>query len=154
MQQEQKRPLPTDVIKRLKKVIKPNADFDEVVDTITDVLQVGQSLEAVLGDGFQITDLFALLSVQGNVNEVIRDFQEFADQFVKLDKDTAKAAILEVKNNVGETGKVTTFILRGLWVLANTYSNALTIYEVSQNNVDLFKDLIAGKDVFKTTNVA
>ena len=140
--------------KPLSIVIKKDATYPEVVDTISDVLRVGVIIESQLQDGFQWTDLFAALQVQPIVQEIVNDVPVFAKQFVDMIRDNpskVKAAVLEAYRNTAATGplgKVTNAIANALFALANSYEYGMVTYEAGQAQFLMWQALIEGGDIF------
>lgn len=103
------------------------APYGEVVDSLADVFRVGLTLEGALKDGFQLTDILALLPLEPVVREVINDAPEFLRQFVALTPETAVKAVNEARarviaENAGKPiGKVGNAIFDFLLEIALTY---------------------------------
>lgn len=125
-------------------VMGEKPSFDEVVDTVADVLELGVMIEKDLEDGFQPKDLLNAFQIHPVVNEVINDFPIFVKQFLALDGETSKKAVLEAKQRIGKTGKVTSWIMKFLFVAASNYDYAMK----GKNEYDLWKSFIEGNDVF------
>lgn len=140
---------------KLKIIIPQNAEYGEVVDSIADALEVGVILEDVLEDGFQFQDIIAALQVQPKVNEIVNDVPVFVQEFLQLNADTAKAAVIEARNRVlaqgRPMGKVTNWIVNFLFVAANNYGFALNTYQGGQTQYLMWQSLINGGDVFPPT---
>lgn len=122
------------------------ADFSEVTDSIYDLLKVGSKIEAQLKDGFQFTDLIALLNVQGDINEIINDVPVFLEQFMQLEGNTAiqaidKAAELLASQGLAD-GVVVRFILAALQQMAQSYAFAERTYIDAQVQINSWKALI------------
>lgn len=102
-----------------------DAPYDEVVDSIADVIEIGIKIDAAIRDGLQFEDLLVALELKPRVEEVIDDVKVFADQFSKLSPATALAAVAAVETRIigqGKTiGKATRFILDVLNKAAGTY---------------------------------
>lgn len=139
-------------MKKLNIKIKENADYSEVVDSIADVLEAGKIIEENLEDGFQLTDLISFIQVQPVVNEIVNDAPVFVDQFLKLNADTAKAAVVEARERIIakgiELGKVTNKIIEFLYVSSNSYGYALETYKGGQSQYLLWQTLLNGGEVF------
>lgn len=139
-------------LQKLKIVIPVNAQYDEVIDSIADALEAGIIIEEQLSDGFQFQDLLAALQVQPKVQEIVNDVPVFLEQFMQLNPETAKAAVLEARQRIlssGRTfGKVTNFIIRFLFVAANNYGFALQTYQGGQNQYMMWQALIGGGAIF------
>lgn len=137
---------------KLNIVIPENASYDEVVDTIADVLEVGFILEQNLSDGFQIRDLLSAISIQPTVNEVIDDFPVFADQFMKLNGETAQSAIAAVRQRIldsgGPLGPVTKRILTALTAASKSYDFAIHTYVSAQEQYQLWQTVFSGGDIW------
>ena len=126
------------------------ANYEEVVDSIYDVLRAGNIIENALSDGFQLTDLFDALKLEPIVREIIDDIPEFAAQFIRLSPDHAIAAVESAEfklNSGGEIGKITSFILAVLKNAASSYSFADRTYRDAQAQVEQWKLLIPTKSV-------
>jgi len=140
---------------QLNIIIPANAEYGEVVDSIGDAVEAGIIIEETLEDGFQFQDLLAALQVQPKVNEIINDVPVFLEQFVQLNADTAKAAVVEARNRIlaqgKPMGKVTNFIIKFLYVAANNYGFALQTYQNGQTQYLLWQSLINGGEVFPDT---
>jgi predicted Rdx family selenoprotein len=64
--------------------------FDEVIDTLADVIETGDDIVKVFADGFQpLSDLIALAPQFGRVQEIIADAPTAWAQFKDLDVDEA-----------------------------------------------------------------
>lgn len=133
-------------------IFPAEAEYGEVVDSVADLLEAGIILEEELGDGFQWQDIFAALQVQPKIQEVVNDFPVFMEQFVKLNGETGKASVIAARNRIlsqgKKFGKVTTVLIRGLYVLAENYSFVLESYEKGQKQHLLWQTLIGGGSVF------
>lgn len=134
--------------------IKINTDptFDEVIDSISDLLESGIIIESTLKDGFQISDILAVLQVQPKLQEIYNDVPVFVEQFLKLKGSDATAAVIAAKERITaggavQLGKVTGFILNLLFVAASNYSFAESTYIDGQRQYLLWKQLIAGNQV-------
>ena len=145
-------------MKKLQIVFKSGATYAEIVDSVADVLTAGIIIEQELKDGFQFQDLLAALQVQPIVTEVVNDAPVFVEQFLALKPETATAAILEAKarleNEGKRLGKVTNFILKGLYSLATSYAFAYNAYLGAQNQYLMFQTLIKGGEVFPNPPIA
>lgn len=113
-------------------VFPANPTYDEVVDTIADVFEVGIVIDEALGDGFQpLQDIIKIASQENKIREVINDIPVFLEQFTKLDGPTAVKATLEVRDRVlrqqPQLGKVTKFILGALFLLAKGFTTIETV---------------------------
>jgi hypothetical protein len=58
--------------------------FDEVVDTLADVLEVIEQIHVAVRDGIQITDAGILFSIAPKVMEIRRDWDVFTAQLADL----------------------------------------------------------------------
>lgn len=138
--------------KSINIIIPANASYDEVEDTIADVLTAGIIIESQLKDGFQYQDLLAVLQLNPIASEVYRDAPAFFEQFTKLNPETALAAVIGAKNRLlsqgKQLGKVTQFILNFLFVGANNYSFAIRSYQEGQRQYLLWQTLLKGGEVF------
>lgn len=124
-------------------VMGENPSYEEVVDTIADALSAGVLIEKDLEDGFQPRDLLSAFQVQPVVNEIINDVPVFVKQFLALDGDMAKKAVLEAKQRIGKTGKVTSWIINFLFVVASNYDYAMK----GKAEYELWKTFISGDNV-------
>lgn len=100
-------------------------DYDEVVDSISDLIEVGISIDKALADGFQVVDLLVALRAEPIIREVIDDSPVFWEQFLKLRPAEALAAVQEVEqrlSNQGALGRVTRFVLQILFNSASTFA--------------------------------
>ena len=107
--------------KEFNLIIPANASYDEVVDTIADVFGVAKAVSDALQDGFQFNDLLVALQQEPVVREVVNDFPIFWAEFKQLNPTTAKAALLEASNRVGDAGKVGSLVFDFLFEVAETY---------------------------------
>lgn len=123
--------------------LRQNAPYDEVVDTVADVLQAGVLIENELQDGFQAKDIFAAMQIQPVVQEIINDAPIFLEQFMALKGGTAKKAVLEASQRVGEKGVIVTWITSGLYALASSYSYAMN----GKKQVEMWQSLIKGGNI-------
>lgn len=107
-------------------LIRPDASFDEVVDSLADVFNIAFIIEKSLADGFQLTDLLQVIQVEPLIREVINDFPVFLQQFRQLNGSTAMAAAAAARDRAvtahGNLGKVGTFIFGFLNETASTYA--------------------------------
>ena len=137
---------------KFKLVFPQDAPFDEVTDSLRDVITVVAIVEKELGDGFQWPDLFALLQAQPIVNEIIRDVSVFIEQFLQLSPDNSITAVIQARQMFlaagGVLGKASTFILRLLYGNANSYLFAETVYTQGLKQVQMYNAIFAGKPVF------
>ena len=76
--------------------------YDEVVDTLNDVLDVTDDLEAVLGDGVQPTDLLVVVNNYGRLKEIANDFPVFWAQLKDLTSEEANQVYTELAQRRGE----------------------------------------------------
>ena len=106
-------------------IIKEDASFDEVTDTIADVFGAGIVINNALEDGFQLQDILAVIQVEPTIREVINDFPVFISQFQTLNGSTAITAVQAAKARTvaqfGDLGKVGTFIYDALIKIAGTF---------------------------------
>lgn len=107
-------------------IIKPNASFDEVADTIADLFSVGITLGNALEDGFQWTDLLQIAAQEPVVREVINDVPKFLEAFKQLDEFTAVQAVEAAKARSmaqfgDDFGRVPSLIYSYLLETARTY---------------------------------
>lgn len=132
-------------------LIEKNASYSEVEDSIADVLEAGIVIEKNLKDGFQFQDLFAAIQLQPAVNEIINDAPLFWEQFMQLQPDTAKAAVLGAKRRIEQSGrtfgKVTQFLINFLYVGASNYGFALDSYQEGQRQYLMWQMLFKGEPV-------
>lgn len=132
------------------------ASFDEVQDSISDVLEAGIIIEEELKDGFQIEDLLAVIQVQDDIREVIKDAPIFFEQFTKLTGQTAVAAVLGARSRIlaqgKEFGKVTSFIIRLLFMLATSYGFVSEVYLKGRDQFLLIQTFLQGGEIFPIEN--
>ena len=137
---------------KFKLVFPQGAPFDEVTDSLRDVITVVAIVEKELADGFQWADVFALLQVQPIVNEIIRDVSIFVEQFLQLSPQNSVTAVIQARQMFlaagGVLGKASTFILRLLYGNANSYLFAETVYTQGLKQIELYNAIFAGKPVF------
>lgn len=141
-----------DNLKKLKIVMPANPDYGEVVDSIADAIGVGILIEKQLHDGFQWTDALALIGAQPTVQEIINDADVFVEQFLQLNPDTARSAVIQARARLitegKKFGKVTNFIIRGLFAMAESYGTAKHFYEQGQRSYLTWQTLIKGGPLF------
>lgn len=136
-----------------QKIILPDfavASNAEVVDSIADILGFGLLVEKQLGDGFQLTDLLALLQGEQVVREIVRDLPVFLDEFGKLPAatvvDSLESAIARATNAEGQPGKVMTFVIDFLRQSAVTYQFADTTYRDARTIVEAYKNMFRKRE--------
>lgn len=129
-----------------------NMTDEEVVDTVADIFEVGDSVEDQLEDGFQWGDVLVLAAQQPRVTEIVNDFPVFMEQFSQLQPGQAKAAVIAARNRAlqtrGQIGKITSLLANFLFVAANNYEFAVNTYVNGQNQYLLWNNLIRGQEVF------
>lgn len=122
------------------------ASYEEVTDSIADAIEGGIILEKALGDGFQITDILAVVELQPKVQEIINDYPIFLQQFLQLKPDTAAKALSDavarIRNSGKVLGKVTTFLVGFLENLTKTYAFGNETYEKALERFNDWKMLI------------
>lgn len=108
--------------------------FDELVDTAADILEAADQIGGALSDGFQITDLAALLSVAPKAAEIKRDGKQAVNELLDLDPDEAEQASQAI---AARTGKPATGIINRVNVAftlsARTYRLVTDGYNLAQD---------------------
>jgi len=139
------------------KPIGPQSSYEEVVDSLADVFEIGRIVEDALSDGFQpLSDILKIATQESKVREVIDDIPIFIQQFLSLTPETAVRATLEVRDRLVKEkplGKVTNAILGALFLLANGYGTlerSVTDYYFQR---DGWKALIAGQFVLPPSSL-
>ena len=125
--------------------------YDEVEDTIGDVIEAAMLVEDKLEDGFQPIDLFALLQTEKIAREVVNDAPVFWEQFQNLDGTEAQSAIKGVVQRVyksGRTlGKISRQIVNFLYVNAKNYEFASDVFVSAQTQLAMNRQLYSGNFV-------
>jgi hypothetical protein len=109
--------------------------FTELVDTCADVIRTTRTIGGALADGFQITDLSAMLTIAPNVQELVRDGKQAIAELVDLTPQEAGlakaqiAAITGLPNDDTVWGKVN----HGLDLLVQTYRTVDDAYDLFQD---------------------
>lgn len=119
----------------------------ETVDTGADIAQIVMIIEKYLKDGLQLSDLVAILELQGIVTEVLRDAQmALAGVVDALASSTVQMAI-DISNEVkrrGEPGKITNFVLGFYFVAATSYRASDQILAIGDAQKDSILSYIKG----------
>lgn len=99
-----------------------NLGFDEVVDTAVDVLEAADTLAQSLKDGFQFTDIPALISVAPKAQEIAKDGRTAINQLLDLTPDEAEAAVAEIARRTGRNPSgIIVKVNEGFTLVARTY---------------------------------
>jgi len=77
--------------------------YEEVVDTISDEIEIVSKAEERLKDGFQFDDLFLVLEEYPRILEFGEDWVEFKTQFKDLTPEEAKEAYAEIAERTALT---------------------------------------------------
>lgn len=105
--------------------------FDEVVDTVCDVIEVGQKFYDTLADGAQITDVVVLWTVWPRVQEIYVDRKTFVAQAKDFTLAKLGPAFEAAAARLGTTpGAVSSKFAAGFRVL--TRVNNLVGYNISE----------------------
>lgn len=123
-----------------------NAPYEEVVDTFVDVFRIGSAIEEAASDGWQWTDLLTIALQQATIREVIDDAPVFWAQFKQLSPTTAKAALKEARDKIGQLGKVGQMAYNFLFEVAETYG---FIEQTANNGItryNAWRSLFAGAE--------
>lgn len=132
-------------------LIRPDADFSEVKDSIKDVLSAGIIIETALGDGWQWSDLLEATKVESRVREVINDAPTFWKQFLQLNGNTAIKAVTEAANELVQEGytfgPVTRWLINLLYAGASIFQFAEDSFFRGRDQYEMIQALFAGDDI-------
>lgn len=111
-----------------------NLGTDALENELVGVLNTAKTLGTALGDGFQLTDIGALISVAGDVKAIVNNGKQALKELLDLsptesEEVAARVAARAGLPNFGILGKVN----EGLQLLARTHR------EVA-DDIDLFED--------------
>tara|TARA_R100001086_G_scaffold236154_1_gene159471 strand:- start:3864 stop:4334 length:471 start_codon:yes stop_codon:yes gene_type:complete len=124
-------------VSKLKINLDPGASFEEVSDSIYDVLQLADLFEDVFEDGFKYMKLLELFEAKPIVQELLNDVPTvFVDQFQELIKQQSKVPVLDALraakerlHTSGDLGKVATWAIRILANMAHSYGYTMNAYK-------------------------
>lgn len=117
--------------------------YDEVVDTICDVIDLGKNVRNVFADGFQvIPDLIALTPEFFKVQEIMADAPMAIQQLKNLSVDEAKKAHAEIAKRTGlHEDKVVDAVTKGFGIIVELYEvfawNQAKFFAIKQKVQDL-----------------
>ena len=117
--------------------------YDEVVDTICDVIDLGKNVKNVFADGFQvIPDLIALTPEFFKVQEIISDAPMAINQLKNLGVEEAKKAHAEISKRTGVAqDKVVDTVTKGFGIIVELYEvfdwNQAKFFSIKQKVQDL-----------------
>jgi len=117
--------------------------YDEVVDTICDVIDLGKNVKNVFADGFQlIPDLIALTPEFFKVQEIMADAPMAIQQLKNLSVEEAKKAHAEIAKRTGLHGdKVVDAVTKGFGIIVELYEvfawNQAKFFAIKQKVQDL-----------------
>jgi hypothetical protein len=99
-----------------------NLGFDEVVDTAVDILESAETLASALKDGFQFTDIPALISVAPKAQEIAKDGRTAINQLLDLSPEEAEEAAKQIALRTGKhPSGITVKVNEGFTLIARTY---------------------------------
>lgn len=135
-------------MKTLSIVIRENAPYNEIVDSIADAFQAGIVVGNALSDGFQFNDILVAAGQEPTVREIINDVPVFLTQFRALTPETAVKAAKEAKARTeaqfGELGKVPNGIYDFLIETAETYGFIKETIEAGAERLEAWQTLFGG----------
>lgn len=115
----------------------------ELVDTLADAGQVLTIIARALEDGFDLSDIFQLLTLEPIVQEIINDFPTALQAFNNLDPTAAKEMVIELKkeliSRIGLLDKVVNIVLNAMYAGASTYDFVLATLTMGKKQFDLIK---------------
>lgn len=111
-----------------------NLGYDEVVDTIVDLIQIGRTVGDALADGLDLTDVTAVFSIAPRLVEVYRDANTAYAQLLDLTTGEASLAVAEIAEHAqlpatGILGKVN----EALNLLSRTYQEVVDGIDLAQD---------------------
>lgn len=77
---------------------------EELVDTACDIIETAHTLGQTLKDGFQITDLGALITIAPRAQEIAKDGSTAVEQLLDLDAQEAVEVAQAIEARVGSLG--------------------------------------------------
>lgn len=122
--------------------------FEEVVDTLSDALEVTEKVHAAVQDGIGLSDLPTIFTVTPLLNEIIRDRETFAAQFRDIDDDESQRVAGELIAKHG--GSADTIVQKALEAvdLASDWHVA-----IDQNVALVQRTITFGRDLFATRKI-
>lgn len=111
-----------------------NLGFDEVVDTLADIIETGDQIIKVFDDGFQpLQDLIDLTPIFPRIQEIVMDAPLAWKQFKDLDEEEVKAVKESLTERLDlENDNVEVKIKASIRILARVY--ALITYNIAEFN--------------------
>lgn len=117
--------------------------FDEVIDTLSDALEVTEKVHDAVKDGIGLSDLPTVFSITPTLNEIIRDRETFAAQFRDLsDDESQRVADALVERHGGSRDNIVQKALTGLELAADWHTT------VEQNVALVQRTLDYGRGIF------
>lgn len=117
-----------------------NLGFDEVVDTLNDVLDISDDFERALADGAQPTDLLVIINNYGKLKEIGQDFPIFWAQLKDLDAQEAEAVYQELARRRGEDVKtISAKVVAALRRVLRTYRFGDYVFHEGQDILEDWK---------------
>ncbi len=119
------------------------ASYQEVKDSLIDAFRAARIVDGALKDGFQYSDLFAILGTEPIIKEIVNDAPEFLKQFKQLNGKTAKSALLEAKAVIeaeAPLGKAERFIFGFLYNVSTSFDFVQTTlmgYRIEKTQWDI-----------------
>jgi hypothetical protein len=102
---------------------KNELGYDEVVDTLADLLDVVDIVKLQLKDGFQFTDAFSVMQIYPKLKEVFDDRKVFVSQFLDMTPGESDQAVLELSERIGaEVDVLKGKIVQVLILTSSTYT--------------------------------
>ena len=118
------KPRPIGQPKISNRAIGPNAV--ELIDTLADTAQVITLIVRALADGFQLNDVFTIITQEPVIREIIDDTPAALNAFSELSPTDARNVVIRLKqeliSRIGVIDRPVNIILNGLYAGANTYA--------------------------------
>lgn len=131
--------------KKLSIVIRENADYSEVVDSIADAFQAAIVVGRTLADGFQLNDILVAIGQEPTIREIINDVPVFLTQFKALTPETAVNAVGEARRRTeAQFGTLTglpALVYDFLKEMAETYGFIETTIKAGAERLEGWKNL-------------
>lgn len=118
-----------------------NLSFDEVVDTLTDIIKAVTGFRKAFQGSFDLMRFLAwALDAYPNLREVFEDFDTFVAQLKDLTPEEAREAVAQIRAAVpaDEVNEKVLYVLDGL---AGTYSYVVDSYLDGRELVDYWRNV-------------
>lgn len=137
--------------KKLSIVIRENADYSEVVDSIADGFQAAIIVGQSLADGFQLNDILVAVGQEPTIREIINDVPVFLAQFKELTPETALNAVVEARRRTeaqfGQLAGFPALVYDFLAETAKTYGFIKTTIEIGAERLEGWKSIGGPKEI-------